>query len=183
MKSFHRLSVVLSAACLSIWALGCASSKSGSAAVEPSAGPHVSATIEGRSGSALTGTATFTQAGGAVHIVVDVNNAPEGVHAVHLHEKGDCSAPDASSAGGHFNPTHMPHGAPEAPQHHAGDFGNMTVGADGHGHLELDSAALTVAPGEMSVVGRAIVVHGKPDDMTTQPTGNAGPRIGCGVVK
>ena len=183
MKSFGRFWVLLPAACVFIWAVGCASSKSGSVAVEPAAGPHVSAAIEGRSGSALTGTATFTQVGGAVHIVVDVNNAPEGVHAVHLHEKGDCSAPDGSSAGGHFNPTHMPHGSPDAPNHHAGDFGNMTVGADGHGHLELDSAVLTVAPGEMSVVGRAIVVHANVDDFKTQPTGNAGGRIGCGVVK
>ena len=186
MKSIRRLSVLVPAVCLFgslfVWALGCASSKSGAAAAPAAAGPQVTAMIESRSGSTVTGTATFTQAGGAVHIVVDVNNAPEGVHAVHLHEKGDCSAPDATSAGGHFNPTHMAHGAPEAAQHHAGDFGNMTVGADGHGHLELDSTMLTVAPGEMSVVGHAIVVHGKADDMTTQPTGNAGGRIGCGVV-
>jgi Cu-Zn family superoxide dismutase len=163
--------------------LGCASSKP-SAAPAPPAGPRATATIEARSGSTLTGTATFTQsAGGGVHIVVDVDKAPEGVHAVHLHEKGDCSAPDATSAGGHFNPGQMPHGSPDAPNHHAGDFGNMTVGSDGHGHLELDSTMLTIAEGPMSVVGHAIVVHAKVDDFTTQPTGNAGARIGCGVVK
>ena len=186
MKSIRRHSATAIAfgfgAALVAAATGCASSKS-VPAVEPMNGPHVSASIEGRSGSTLTGTATFTQVGGAVHIVVDVNNAPEGVHAVHLHEKGDCSAPDGSSAGGHFNPTHMPHGSPEGPNHHAGDFGNMTVGADGHGHLELDSRTLTIAAGEMSVVGHAVVVHANPDDFATQPTGNAGGRIGCGVVK
>ena len=185
MTSFRRLPVLALPAILLATALGCASStKSGSSTAPPaSAGPQLTAMIEGRSGSALTGTATFTQTSGGVHIVVDVNNAPEGVHAVHLHEKGDCSAPDATSAGGHFNPTHMAHGSPDSPTHHAGDFGNMTVGADGHGHLELDSTALTVAAGEMSASGHAVVVHAKADDMTTQPTGNAGGRIGCGVVK
>ncbi|MGH9441826.1 MAG: superoxide dismutase family protein [Thermoanaerobaculia bacterium] len=185
MKSLHRFTILAGSTVLLATLLACASSKTGGSAAAPpaAAGPHVTAMIEGRSGSALTGTATFTQASGAVHIVVDVNNAPEGVHAVHLHEKGDCSAPDATSAGGHFNPTHMPHGSPDAPNHHAGDFGNMTVGADGHGHLELDSTILTVEPGEMSVAGHAVVIHAKADDMTTQPTGNAGGRIGCGVVK
>jgi Cu-Zn family superoxide dismutase len=185
MNTLRRLWALAFALVLLAGLAGCSSSQSSRSAAPPpaAAGPHLTAMIEGRSGSALTGTATFTQASGAVHIVVDVNNAPEGVHAVHLHEKGDCSAPDALSAGGHFNPTHMPHGSPDAPNHHAGDFGNMTVGADGHGHLELDSTILTIAPGEMSVAGHAVVVHAKLDDMTTQPTGNAGGRIGCGVVK
>jgi Cu-Zn family superoxide dismutase len=163
---------------------GCASSSSGTAAsVAPPAGPTATAVIEGRSGSRLTGTATFTQNGSAVHVVIDLANAPEGIHGVHLHEKGDCSAPDATSAGGHFNPTGMQHGSPDAASHHAGDFGNMTIGSEGHGRLELDSTALTVAPGDHSVAGRAIVIHAKADDMQTQPTGNSGARIGCGVVQ
>ncbi|HET9793989.1 MAG TPA: superoxide dismutase family protein [Thermoanaerobaculia bacterium] len=161
----------------------CSGSKSSSpATTTPHAGPTAVATIEGRSGSSLTGTATFVQNGDAVHVSVDVSKAPQGVHAVHLHEKGDCSAPDATSAGGHFNPMHMEHGSPDAPVHHAGDFGNILVGEDGHGHLELDTAMLTVLPGDRSVAGRAVVVHAKEDDMHTQPTGNAGGRIGCGVV-
>lgn len=172
MKVYRLILAAVPAAFL----LGCASTASDS-------GPKASAAIEGRSGSSLSGTATFSQKGGVVHLVVDVTGAPEGTHAVHLHEKGDCSAPDATSAGGHFNPGHMKHGAPDASEHHAGDFGNMSVGADGHGHLELDTTMLTVAAGENSVVGRGIVIHAKADDMTTQPTGNAGGRIGCGVVK
>lgn len=185
MNASHRPRILVPSLILLVGLVGCSSSKSASSAAVPpaSAAPQLTAMIEGRSGSALTGTATFTQSSGAVHVVVDVNNAPEGVHAVHLHEKGDCSAPDASSAGGHFNPTHMSHGSPDSPNHHAGDFGNMRVGADGHGHLELDSTILTIAPGEMSVSGHAVVVHANADDMTTQPTGNAGGRIGCGVVK
>jgi len=162
--------------------LGCASSKSSTTAAPPP-GPRATATIEARSGSTLSGTAVFTPTAGGVHIVVEVSNAPQGIHAVHLHEKGDCSAPDATSAGGHFNPTGMAHGSPDAPAHHAGDFGNMTVGEDGHGRLELDSTMLTITPGDRSVVGHAIVVHAKADDMQTQPTGNAGGRIGCGVVE
>jgi superoxide dismutase, Cu-Zn family len=173
--------ILLAAAPLAVMA-ACASTKTTSTTVTTPAGPTATASIEGRSASTLTGTATFTQNGDAVHVIVDLANAPEGVHAVHLHEKGDCSAPDATSAGGHFNPMHMEHGSPDAASHHAGDFGNMTVGGDGHGHLELDTRMLTVAPGDRSVAGRAVVVHAKEDDMKTQPTGNAGGRIGCGVV-
>jgi Cu-Zn family superoxide dismutase len=141
------------------------------------------AAIEARSGSGLSGTAIFTEKDGGVELVVDVAGAPPGPHAVHLHEKGDCSAPDATSAGGHFNPDNSPHGAPDAEHHHAGDFGNMTVGEDGKGHLAITTNRLTVKAGANSVVGHAIIVHASADDMTTQPTGNAGGRIGCGVVK
>lgn len=141
------------------------------------------AAIEARSGSSLSGTATFTEKDGGVELVVEVTGAPPGPHAVHLHEKGDCSAPDATSAGGHFNPDNSPHGAPDAEHHHAGDFGNLTVGEDGKGRLAISTSRLTVKPGPTSVVGHAIIVHANADDMTTQPTGNAGGRIGCGAVK
>ncbi|MEO6325635.1 MAG: superoxide dismutase family protein [Thermoanaerobaculia bacterium] len=165
---------------LSTLVLGCASSPgSDSGAAAHSA----RTTLEARSGSALAGTATFTETkGGGVHVVIDVTGAAPGTHAAHLHEKGDCSAPDAASAGGHFNPGTTPHGAPDASQHHAGDFGNMTVGADGKGHIEVDTTLLTVSPGPNSVLDRAVIVHAKEDDMKTQPSGNAGGRIGCGVV-
>jgi Cu-Zn family superoxide dismutase len=153
----------------------------------PAAGAEKSATaratIEARSGSSVAGAAVATEKGRAVQVVVDVTGASAGVHAVHIHEKGDCSAPDATSAGSHFNPTGEAHGAPDAEHHHAGDFGNMTVGADGKGHLIITSKVLTVTAGPNSVVGRAIIVHEKEDDMKTQPTGNAGGRIGCGVFK
>ncbi len=154
---------------------------------KPAAGKAASAVataaIEARSGSGLSGTATFTEKDGGVELVVDVTGAPPGPHAVHLHEKGDCSAPDATSAGGHFNPDGSPHGAPDAEHHHAGDFGNMTVGEDGKGHLAITTSRLTVKAGPTSVLGHAIIVHAAADDLTTQPTGNAGGRIGCGVVK
>jgi superoxide dismutase, Cu-Zn family len=139
------------------------------------------ATIEARSGSTLTGTATFTEEADGVHVVVEVAGAPPGDHAVHVHEKGDCSAPDASSAGSHFNPNHVEHGGPHTAVHHPGDFGNMTVGADGKGRIELVTKDLTVGESPISVVGLSIIVHEKPDEFT-QPVGNAGGRIGCGVI-
>jgi len=143
---------------------------------------RATATIEGRSGSTMTGTAEFAMHGDKLMITVSVKGAPEGQHAVHIHDKGDCSAPDASSAGGHFNPGGHQHGSPDAAEHHAGDLGNMMVGADGTGSLMIHSGDLTVGGSANGVVGHAIVVHEKSDDFVTQPTGNAGGRIGCGVI-
>jgi len=152
------------------------------ALAEPSA--HVAtAKLSGVDGSALTGTVTFTEGEEGVTIVADVENAPPGRHGFHLHAKGDCSAADFTSTGGHFNPTEVEHGAPDAAVHHAGDFGNLTVGEDGKGHLELTSSMLTVADGPDTVVGRGLILHAGEDDLTTQPTGAAGARIGCGVVE
>lgn len=156
---------------------------SGSAAGTTPAGVghQAKAAIESRSGSTLTGTATFTEEADGVHVVIEVAGAPPGEHAVHLHEKGDCSAPDASSAGSHFNPEHVEHGGPHTSVHHPGDFGNMTVGADGKGRLELVTKDLTIGESPISVVGLSIIVHEKADDFS-QPVGNAGGRIGCGVI-
>jgi Cu-Zn family superoxide dismutase len=96
---------------------------------------------------------------------------------------GDCSAADGSSAGGHWNPAMNNHGMPGAASH-LGDLGNFTVAADGTGTLEISNPAWTIGDGAATdVVGKAIIVHGAPDDFTTQPTGNAGARIGCGVIK
>jgi len=149
-----------------------------------SEGPAKTARAElaGIEGSDLKGSVTFREMGGHVHVVAEVENAPAGVHGFHLHEKGDCSAADFTSAGGHFNPAGVDHGAPGADPHHAGDFGNLTIGEDGKGSLELHSSSLTVAEGPNSVVGRAVIVHEQADDLTSQPTGAAGARIGCGVV-
>lgn len=139
-------------------------------------------TLEARSGSAISGDATFSQDGETVRVVVNVKGATPGEHGLHIHEKGDCSAADGASAGPHFNPQKMDHGGMEQSPRHAGDLGNITVVADGSGHLEAVLKGLSVTPGEMSVVGRAIVLHEKPDDLRTQPSGNSGARIGCGVI-
>lgn len=142
------------------------------------------AAIESRSGSKVTGKAVFTELpSGGTKVEVWIENATPGTHGIHLHEKGDCSAPDAASAGPHFNPAGNPHAGPADSKHHNGDWGNITVGADGKGHLEMTSDMLTVKPGPNSVVGKAVVFHEKADDLKSQPSGDAGGRFGCGVVK
>jgi Cu-Zn family superoxide dismutase len=146
-------------------------------------GERAEAVIEARSDAKLTGKATFTEVEGGVLVEIEVQGTAPGWHAVHVHEKGDCSAPDGSSAGGHFNPATKNHGSPHAPEHHAGDLGNLYVDADGSGRHVILMPALTVAAGDHSVRGRAIIVHAGVDDLVSQPTGNAGGRIGCGVIR
>ena len=153
------------------------------ASAQKKAGPEAKATIESKSGSTVTGWAKFREEAGGVKVVVHVEKAPPGTHGLHIHEKGDCSDPEAKSAGGHFNPTAADHAGPMDEKHHAGDLGNIEVKADGTGHLEITSKMLTVAEGPNSVVGRSVVFHEKADDLKTQPTGNAGGRLGCGVIK
>jgi superoxide dismutase, Cu-Zn family len=156
----------------------------GLAAASAANEPQAKATIESKSGSTVAGTATFmelTTGGTKVH--VHIEHAPPGTHGLHIHEKGDCSDPEAKSAGGHFNPGNMPHAAPGEMRRHAGDLGNIEIKADGSGDLDITSDMLTVKEGPNSVVGRSVVFHEKADDLTTQPTGNAGGRLGCGVIK
>jgi Cu-Zn family superoxide dismutase len=153
-------------------------------AVPPDAPATAKATIESKSGSKVTGRAVFTELpSGGVKAEVWIENAAPGTHGLHIHEKGDCSAADGTSAGGHFNAEGNPHAAPADAKHHNGDFGNIEIGADGKGHLEITSKALTVKPGPDSVVGKAVIFHEKADDLKTQPTGNAGGRFGCGVIQ
>jgi superoxide dismutase, Cu-Zn family len=156
----------------------------GAAAAPPDAPATAKAAIESKSGSKVTGRAVFTELpSGGVKAEIWIENATPGTHGLHIHEKGDCSAPDGTSAGGHFNAEGNPHAAPADAKHHNGDLGNIEVGADGKGHLEITSKDLTVKPGADSVVGKAVVFHEKADDLKTQPTGNAGGRFGCGVIQ
>ena len=141
--------------------------------------------IEAKSGSKLKGTYDLKSEGKkGVKLTVKVEGAPEGDHAVHIHETPDCSDPDGKKAGGHWNPTTEAHGAWSAEHHHMGDVGNMKVGKDGKGEITLTTDKWTLGSGDAKtdVLGHAIVVHEKVDDFTTQPTGNAGNRIGCGVI-
>jgi Cu-Zn family superoxide dismutase len=101
----------------------------------------------------------------------------------HIHEKGDCSAPDASSAGDHFNPGNAQHGHPDGDAHHAGDMHNVTSDAQGNAQVDALADAVSLDAGQPSgVIGRAVVLHEKPDDYATQPSGNSGNRIACGVI-
>ncbi|MEX2235107.1 MAG: superoxide dismutase family protein [Cyclobacteriaceae bacterium] len=147
--------------------------------------PTARATMEAASGSKVTGEANFTDQDGKVRFELSVENLSPGEHAVHLHEKGDCSAEDASSAGGHWNPTMKPHGKRgDGTSFHKGDIANMSVGNDGKGTLSLSIEGWTVGGADSTnVVGKSVIVHEKADDFTTQPSGNAGSRLSCGVIK
>ncbi|HVT87775.1 MAG TPA: superoxide dismutase family protein [Tepidisphaeraceae bacterium] len=133
----------------------------------------------------VTGTVTFTQTGDKVKVMAHIMGlAPNSEHAFHIHEKGDLSAADLTSAGGHFNPEGHQHGAPDAPQHHAGDFGNVKADAMGMAMFEITVDDISIGSGAKNdIVGKAVIVHGKPDDLKSQPAGNAGPRIAGGVIE
>ena len=136
------------------------------------------------SGSSVTGTAVFTQDGDDIMLTVDIQDASPGLHAVHIHATGDCSAPDGTSAGGHWNPTDKEHGKWGEEPFHLGDLGNIPVGTDGTGSLELTTDLWDLGTGsDLDVVGKAIIVHAGADDFTSQPSGAAGARIGCGVIE
>lgn len=143
-------------------------------------------TLQSQEGSNISGTVTFTQSpdGGAVTIQASVSGVESaGPHGFHVHETGDCSAPDFTSTGGHFNPTNAPHGGPDDAEHHAGDLGNIEIGDDGTGSLDLASTMLTLEEGAPnSLVGKAVILHAGQDDFETQPTGDAGGRLACGVI-
>ena len=172
------------ASLLTILLCACATSSpaphatSARAAVAPGAG--ASAMLEGRSGSSMTGVARVMPSGSGVAIHLEVQNATPGEHGVHIHEKGDCSDPKATSAGGHFNPSGAAHhGGLNTPVRHGGDLGNMQVDAGGKGTLDVTVPDLSLD----SVVGKAIVVHEKEDDLQTDPAGNSGARVACGTLR
>ena len=140
--------------------------------------------VNPRSDSELAGSAIFIRSGENIELQVSVEQAPAGSHAVHIHENGDCSAADASSAGGHWNPTTEDHGKWGESPHHLGDLGNLEVDENGEGSLSLTTDRWSMGTGEANdILEKAVIVHAAADDFETQPTGNAGGRIGCGVIK
>ena len=146
--------------------------------------PTASATLASTSGSTAMGTVKFVQlADGSVQVTADLSGVPQGVHGFHIHEKGDCGN-NAMNSGGHFNPTGMIHGAPDAVSHHAGDFGNVTADANGEVHIRFTTHSISLTAGDVTnPIGHAVVLHASPDDLVSQPAGNAGARIACGVVQ
>jgi Cu-Zn family superoxide dismutase len=153
----------------------------GTQAQEPAAPQKAIAVLYATAGNHVTGTVTFTKVEDGVKIVADLEGLSPGDHGFHIHEFGDCSAPDGASAGGHFNPDHHVHGAPNTIDRHVGDLGNITADASGKGHYERVDTDIALQ-GSHSIIGHSVIVHAKADDMVTQPTGNAGARVACGVV-
>ena len=172
-----------------------------------SKGPFAEAKVLGTDGSSVWGRVTFHQAeggtfvgantgysaplasaaaasaAGKTYIRADINGLPSNRQfGFHVHEKGDCSA-DGMGAGGHFNPQSKPHGRHDSAERHAGDLPNLSSDGEGVAVYSFTTELLTVAPGPTSVVNRAIVIHESPDDYRSQPAGNSGKRIACGVIR
>ncbi|HZS69294.1 MAG TPA: superoxide dismutase family protein [Burkholderiales bacterium] len=164
--------VVLALAAL----LGCQS-------VRQAEGPSASAQLQPTTGNTTSGSASFTQVGDKVHLVANVTGLTPGQeHGFHVHEAGDCSSGDGMSAKGHFNPYGKPHGSPASAERHAGDMPALRADAGGNARIDTTLDVMSVKPGPASVVGRGLIVHASPDDYKTQPTGNAGARLACGVI-
>ncbi|WP_420143213.1 superoxide dismutase family protein [Sphingobium sp.] len=169
---FAALPVVLSAS-------ACASTTTGK-----SAAPTASAKLAAADGAAR-GTASVTQAGDGLHVLVKAQGVTPGIHAVHIHTTGQCAAPDFASAGGHWNPTGHKHGKDNPAGMHMGDMPNMTVGSDGTGAIEYVIPGGTISEGATPLLdtdGAAVVIHAQADDNVSDPAGNAGGRVACGVL-
>ena len=143
------------------------------------------ANLASASGSLVSGKLTLVPMGAGVHISGDIGGLqPGSSHGFHIHEKGDCSAVDASSAGGHFNPAMQPHGRAGHGAHHAGDSDNLIANASGVAHVDAQVDGVNLGgAASTDIVGRAIIVHAAQDDYSSQPAGNAGARVACGVIR
>ena len=185
----NRLLISATILSLGLWTAGCKNDNK-----DTEAGGHhkmaeqnmqtATATIEPTKGNSAKGMVTFTQMGEKVRVVADISGlTPNGKHGFHIHEGTECGD-DGMKAGGHYNPEKHDHGLPNAAtdKRHAGDFGNLSADGSGKAHLELTVDNISISGAKNPIVGHALIVHGKPDD-GSQPTGNAGPRIGCGIIK
>lgn len=143
------------------------------------------ANLASASGSLVSGRLTLAPMGDGVHLAGDIGGLqPGSSHGFHIHEKGDCSAVDASSAGGHFNPGAQPHGRAGHGAHHAGDSDNLVADANGVAHVDAHVSGVSLGGGAANdIAGRAIIVHAVADDYSSQPAGNAGARVACGVIR
>ncbi len=138
--------------------------------------------LQAAHGSTVAGTIQFTATPQGVHVVAHVTNLAPGQHGFHIHAKGDLSAPDLSSAGGHFNPTNEAHGARDGEHHHVGDLGNLLADASGTAEADFIDPSLSLE-GPNSILGHSVIIHGGADDLKSQPAGNSGPRVAGGVIE
>lgn len=168
--------------------VACATTEPNAASTDASAAVSTarsaSVNLASASGSLVSGRLTAMPMAGGVHFTGEVGGlAPGSTHAIHVHETGDCSAADASSAGGHFNPTNEAHGKVGTEPHHAGDMINIVADAQGVARVDVHAQGVTLGGNAANdIAGRAVIVHAAPDDYRSQPSGNAGARVACGLV-
>lgn len=132
-------------------------------------------------GNNVTGMVTFEKVADGVRVSGSIEGLEEGNHGFHIHQYGDCSAADGTSAGGHYNPENVEHGAPSDEMRHIGDMGNIEANADGVAEINFVDQTIKLN-GPHSIMGRGVIVHAGEDDLTSQPTGAAGARVACGVI-
>ena len=140
--------------------------------------------LESKSNSGVTGVATFSEKDGFVTFTAKLSGLKPGIHGIHIHEKADCSAADAASAGGHWNPTFKKHGKFTDAEHHKGDIGNFTADGNGNASITLKTDEWCIGCGDNTkdILGKGLIVHDKADDFITQPSGNAGARVACSAI-
>lgn len=145
---------------------------------------EATAVIQAKNDSGITGSVEFTEQDGMVTMKANISNLSEGLHAIHIHAIGDCSADDGTSAGGHWNPTDVDHGEWGSDSFHIGDIGNLNADSNGNATIErkTDLWCLNCDDENKNVIGKSIIIHEGPDDFTSQPSGAAGPRIGCAEI-
>ena len=166
------------------FAVGCATDSGTKDTAKPSgskARNQAVAVLAPAANGKVKGQVTFLEETEGVRVTANIEGLTPGKHGFHIHEKGDCSAADFTSAGGHFNPTQIKHGSPTDAEHHAGDFGNIEANEQGVARFERVFTWLTFT-GTNSILNKGVIVHANPDDFS-QPTGNAGGRVACGVIK
>jgi Cu-Zn family superoxide dismutase len=146
-------------------------------------GPTAMASLQPTKGSTVTGTVNFSRQGDKVLVVASVSGLKPGAHGFHIHEKGDCSSGDGMSAGGHFNPGGHPHGHHGTTTRHAGDMPNLETNSYGNATLTMELDTISIGQGPADILGRAVIVHVNQDDYVSQPVGNAGGRLACGVIQ
>lgn len=178
---FNRNHGMLALFAASLWITNACAQHEQHAKAEMTSPNKAVAVLAPTQGNTASGVVTFTKVEGGVRVVANLSNVPAGEHGFHVHEFGDCSAVDGTSAGGHFNPTKMEHAGPSAEKRHVGDLGNVTANAEGKVTLDYVDKHLTFS-GANAIIGRGLILHAQPDDLKTQPTGAAGGRIACGVI-
>ncbi|MEG3193253.1 superoxide dismutase family protein [Lysobacter sp. D1-1-M9] len=189
------MKTVLLASLCAVGLIGCSSAPPASdapgapapapASVPVSTAESATVNLASASGSLVSGTLNLVPTPDGVRVAGEVGGlTANSSHGIHIHENGDCSAADASSAGGHFAPAGNPHGKVDTPTHHAGDMNNISANAEGVAQVDGHARNVTLGGGAANdLAGRAVIVHAQPDDYSSQPSGDAGARVACGVIR